>query len=114
MRQLLLNNKNELFNVTKVMDLSIAFFIASYSRSCINYQQRRNSLSMKSKSRPRFKWREDMSGSHINRLKRDCNELQHYITKLKKQGRYDMVNKLSKKQQFLSSRIAEVEEAIAA
>ena len=60
------------------------------------------------------KGREDMSGSYVNRLKRDANELNNYMTKLKKQGRNELAMTIAKKYQYLESRIAEMEEILAA
>lgn len=55
-----------------------------------------------------------MSGSYINRLKRDANELSHYISRLKKEGRYELATKVVRKQDYLTQRIAEMEEYEAA
>lgn len=57
--------------------------------------------------------RDDMSGSYINRLKRDANELSHYISRLKKEGRYELATKVTKKQDYLEQRIAEMEDIAA-
>ena len=43
-----------------------------------------------------------MSEKQLERLKRDSHELDHYIQRLKKKGRDDLVYKLSKKQAFLN------------
>lgn len=58
--------------------------------------------------------REDMSGSYVNRLKRDANELNNYMAKLKKQGRDELAMTIAKKYHYLETRIAEMEEILAA
>lgn len=48
-----------------------------------------------------------MSEKQLERLKRDSHELDHYIQRLKKKGRDDLVYKLSKKQAFLNQTIVD-------
>lgn len=48
-----------------------------------------------------------MSKIQIDRLKKDKQELGHYIAKLNKKGNSDLAYKMSKKQDFLNQTIAE-------
>ena len=48
-----------------------------------------------------------MSKIQLDRLKNDLMELDNYITKVSKRGNTDLVQKLSKKRDFLSNRLAE-------
>ena len=49
-----------------------------------------------------------MSKIQLERLRNDLLELEHYINKVVKKGNKDLVSKLKRKHEFLSSRIAEV------
>jgi len=49
-----------------------------------------------------------MSKIQLDRLRNDLMELEQYINKVKKRGNNDLVSKLKRKYEFLSSRIAEV------
>jgi uncharacterized membrane protein (DUF106 family) len=51
-----------------------------------------------------------MYGPQIERLKKDSKELKHYIKRLQKEGNDNLVFKLQKKQQFISSRIEDMYE----
>ncbi len=53
-----------------------------------------------------------MYGSQIERLKKDSRELDHFIKRLEKEGDESKVYKLLKKQQFLNSRINDIEETV--
>jgi len=48
-----------------------------------------------------------MSKTQIDRLEKDRQELGHYITRLKKNGKTDLAYKMSKKQDFLNQTIVE-------
>ena len=48
-----------------------------------------------------------MSKIQLDRLKNDLMELDNYITKVQQRGNTDLVQKLSKKREFLSTRLAE-------
>lgn len=48
-----------------------------------------------------------MSKIQLDRLRNDLTELEQYIKKVKKKGNTDLVSKLKRKHEFLSSRIAE-------
>lgn len=48
-----------------------------------------------------------MSKIQLDRLKNDLIKLDNYITKVQKRGNTDLVQKLSKKREFLSTRLAE-------
>lgn len=49
-------------------------------------------------------------GPQIERLKKDSNELKHYIKRLEKEGNELLAFKLQKKQQYLCSRIEDMYE----
>ena len=51
-------------------------------------------------------------GSKIERLKRDHRELKHYIRRVEKEGNDQLVFKLQKKYEYLSSKITDVEEEL--
>jgi len=51
-----------------------------------------------------------MHHAHVDRLKKDSQELQHYIHKLNKRGQKDLAYKLLVKQEFLNQHIKEIEE----
>jgi uncharacterized membrane protein (DUF106 family) len=53
-----------------------------------------------------------MYGSQIERLKRDSRELKHYIRKVEKQGDKTLLFKLQKKQDYLDSRIEDIQEEL--
>jgi hypothetical protein len=48
-----------------------------------------------------------MSEKQLDRLRKDSYELDHYIQRLRKKGRDDLVYKLAKKQAFLNQTIVE-------
>jgi hypothetical protein len=48
-----------------------------------------------------------MTRIQLERLKKDSQELGHFISKQKKKGNEDRAYKLAKKQQFLDNTIAE-------
>ena len=48
-----------------------------------------------------------MSKIQLERLQNDLSELKTYIEKVKKKGNKDLVSKLKRKQEFLSTTIAE-------
>ena len=48
-----------------------------------------------------------MSEKQLDRLRKDSYELDHYIKRLRKKGRDDLVYKLAKKQAFLNQTIVE-------
>ena len=49
--------------------------------------------------------------SQLNRLKQDVAELDSYIQKLEEKGKQDLVLKLRKKREYLSSYVTEREQA---
>ena len=51
-------------------------------------------------------------GSNIERLKKDHRELKHYIKRVEREGDEQLVFKLHKKYEYLSSRIVDIEEEI--
>ena len=53
-----------------------------------------------------------MYGPQIERLKRDSNELKHYMKRMEKEGNQNLVFKLQKKHDYLNSKIGEIEEAL--
>lgn len=55
-----------------------------------------------------------MYGSQFERLKRDSKELKHYIQKIEQTGNSDLVYKLQKKHEYLSSRIQDMYEELSA
>lgn len=48
-----------------------------------------------------------MSKIQLDRLRNDLTELEQYIKKVRKKGNKDLVSKLKRKYEFLSTRIAE-------
>jgi hypothetical protein len=50
----------------------------------------------------------------IERLRKDVHVLDHYIAKLRKQGRIDLMRKIMLKRDYLSSTIEEIEEELLA
>jgi hypothetical protein len=48
-----------------------------------------------------------MSKIQLDRLRNDLTELEQYINKVRKKGNKDLVSKLKRKYEFLSTRIAE-------
>lgn len=46
----------------------------------------------------------------MERLKKDCRELEHFIHKVNKGGKTDLAYKLKKKQEYLNQSILELEE----
>jgi len=48
-----------------------------------------------------------MSKIQLDRLRNDLTELEQYINKVRKKGNKDLVSKLKRKYDFLSTRIAE-------
>jgi hypothetical protein len=48
-----------------------------------------------------------MSEKQLERLKRDSQELDYYIQRMKKKGRDNLVYKLAKKQAYLNQTIVE-------
>lgn len=48
-----------------------------------------------------------MSKIQLDRLKNDLLELDNYIAKVRKRGNNDLAQKLSKKRDFLSTRLAD-------
>lgn len=50
-----------------------------------------------------------MQTSQIQRLKKDSKELEHYIHRLHKKGKTDLVYKLSRKGEYLNQCISEME-----
>lgn len=53
-----------------------------------------------------------MYGSQIERLKRDSRELKTYIHKVESKGDQTLLFKLQKKQEFLESRIEDIQEEL--
>lgn len=53
-----------------------------------------------------------MHGPQIERLKRDSSELKHYISRLEKEGNDQLVYKLQKKHQYLTTKIEDLNEAL--
>ena len=53
-----------------------------------------------------------MYGPQIERLKRDSNELKHYMKRVEKEGNQSLVFKLQKKHDYLNSKIGDLEEAL--
>lgn len=53
---------------------------------------------------------EDMNSNQLERLRRDSREIGHYMAKLKKLGKDKLAYKIAKKQEYLESRITELEE----
>ena len=53
-------------------------------------------------------------GSQIERLKKDSKELKHYMCRVKKEGNDVLLFKLSRKYEYLNSRINDIEEEILA
>ena len=53
-----------------------------------------------------------MYGSQIERLKKDSKELKHYIQKIERTGNSELVYKLQKKHEYLSSRIEDIKEEL--
>ena len=54
-----------------------------------------------------------MYSSQIERLKKDSKELKHYIQKVERTGNSELVYKLQKKHEYLSSRIEDIKEELA-
>jgi chaperonin cofactor prefoldin len=52
----------------------------------------------------------DMNSNQLERLKKDSREIGHYLTKIKKLGKDNLVHSIAKKQEYLDSRILEIEE----
>jgi len=55
---------------------------------------------------------EEMIEPQIERLRKDVNVLDHYIARLRKQGRVDLMRKIMLKRDYLSSTIEEIEEEL--
>lgn len=51
-----------------------------------------------------------MPRSQVERLKRDSNELSHYIKRLKKEGNQPKVYKMIKKREFIERQLSSMEE----
>ncbi len=51
-----------------------------------------------------------MPKSQVERLKRDSNELSHFIQRLKKEGDQNKVYKMLKKREFIDRQISDLEE----
>ena len=51
-----------------------------------------------------------MTSAQLDRLKRDCKELDHYIHKLNKKGRNDLAYKINRKRDFLNQHIQELQQ----
>lgn len=49
-------------------------------------------------------------GSQIERLKRDSRELKHYMSRVRKEGNELLLFKLTRKYEYLNSRITDIEE----
>lgn len=55
-----------------------------------------------------------MSGSQVERLKRDCREMEYFIKRQEKRGNSKKAYMLQKKHDYMKSRIEEIEEILAA
>lgn len=55
-----------------------------------------------------------MNGSQIERLKRDCREIEHFIKRQEKRGNNKKAYILKKKYDYMKSRIDEMEELLSA
>ena len=55
-----------------------------------------------------------MLGSQIERLKRDCREMEFFIKRHEKRGNEEKAYALQKKHEYMKSRIEELEETLAA
>ena len=53
-----------------------------------------------------------MYGSQIERLKRDSKELKHYMNRLEKHGKSDLVHHLRKKYEYLNTRIEYIQDEV--
>ena len=53
-------------------------------------------------------------GSQIERLKKDSRELKHYMSRVRKEGNNILLFKLTKKYEYLNSKISDIEEEIQA
>ena len=51
-----------------------------------------------------------MPRSQVERLKRDSNELSHYIQRLKKEGNQKKVYTMIKKREYIERQLADMEE----
>lgn len=51
-----------------------------------------------------------MPRSQVERLKRDSNELSHYIQRLKKEGNVSKVYTMIKKREFIERQLTDMEE----
>ena len=51
-----------------------------------------------------------MPHSQVERLKRDSNELSHYIQRLKKEGDQTKVFKMMKKREYIKQQLSTMEE----
>lgn len=56
----------------------------------------------------------NMNGSQIERLKRDCREIEHFIKRQEKRGNNKKAYILKKKYDYMKSRIDEMEELLSA
>ena len=55
-----------------------------------------------------------MYGSQLERLKKDCREMEYFIKRQEKRGNDKKAYVLQKKHDFMKSRIEELEEILAA
>jgi|TARA_R110002153_G_scaffold219156_2_gene371572 hypothetical protein len=81
------------------------FFLFSTQLGDCNILSRR-------KTTPIDQRKDYMHGPQIERLKRDSSELKHYITRLEKEGNDQLVYKLQKKHQYLTTKIEDLNEAL--
>lgn len=64
----------------------------------------------KNSIRKPFKRSDDMNSNQLERLRKDSRELGHYLAKLKKLGKTKLAHKMQKRQDYMESRICELEE----
>lgn len=55
-----------------------------------------------------------MLGSQVERLKRDCREMEYFIKRQEKRGNEEKAYSLQKKHDYMKTRIEELEEILAA
>ena len=55
-----------------------------------------------------------MLGSQVERLKRDCREMEYFIKRQENRGNEQKAYSLQKKHDYMKSRIEELEEILAA
>ena len=79
---------------------------------CFNYYRRPTILTRKNPKRVNYTEECNMYGSQLERLKRDCREMDYFIKRHEKRGNDKKAYDLRKKYDYMKSRIEELEETL--